>query len=790
MAITDPLVLPADVTIAAVRTLSRRLRSRLGAGDDDFAISRARGRAPARIIAPAGAALLEEFRTPRMVSDVILAIAGRDGTDADTLLADAFPLLHDCFTSRFLVPAASSDAEPILAALGPGDRVGTWIVARCMRVLDDTELYQGRTRGGQLVAIKLARSPATPTLRRMFAREAAVLQHLGGIGAPRLLGAGRCGGRPYLAMRWCAGAEPGAALAEARAGGPAALRPLAARIAGAYARLHGRGVLHGDVCPGNLLIDRRGRVTLLDFGRARFITSRRGGWEPPRGFVPPLVDPELARAIADGSSAPLTGAGEQFAVAALLYLLVTGQYHQDFSMDRSRMLEQAARGAALPFPARGTAPWPALEAALERALRLRPDERHSSMRSFARAVARARIPDAPKLPARPASSERLIAGFIEDMARCRPLERIGAAAPVASVTYGMAGVACALYRLALIRQDARALAAADLWIAHAIAARSRPDAFHNRAMGLTPRAIGNVSPYHTASGVDVVDGLIAQAMGDNARYRAAADRFAAAARARCTGRDLTLGRAGVLIGAALLLDACPAGSRDAPAGLVALGNAAQGELLRRGAPPPGEMPGESSAGIAHGDGGIAYAILRWTRSAGAPVPAEVDRVLDRLAALAQPDGRGVSWPRAGGDPQLGDDVPGWCNGPAGMVHLWTAAHRWSGRAVHRELAESSAWAAWDAPGGYPDLCCGLAGRAYALLALYRHTGDADWLRRARLLGARAGRALERAGEMPYPLSLFKGAPGILLLLADLARPESACMPFFEAEGWPAFEPAP
>jgi serine/threonine-protein kinase len=110
--------------------------------------------------------------------------------------------------------------------------------------------------------------------------------------------------------------------------------------------------------------------------------------------------------------------------------------------------------------------------------------------------------------------------------------------------------------------------------------------------------------------------------------------------------------------------------------------------------------------------------------------------------------------------------------------------------VHRELAESSAWAAWDAPGGYPDLCCGLAGRAYALLALYRHTGDADWLRRARLLGARAGRALERAGEMPYPLSLFKGAPGILLLLADLARPESACMPFFEAEGWPAFEPAP
>ena len=142
VAITDPLVLPSDVTITAVRTLGRRTRSRLGAGDDDFAISRSRGRAAARIIAPAGAALLEEFRTPRVVSDVILDIAGRDGTDADALLADAFPLLHDCFTSRFLVPAglpmrSRSSRHSIVAigsASGPSfDAFGCWLTPRCIR---------------------------------------------------------------------------------------------------------------------------------------------------------------------------------------------------------------------------------------------------------------------------------------------------------------------------------------------------------------------------------------------------------------------------------------------------------------------------------------------------------------------------------------------------------------------------------------------------------------------------------------------------------------------------------
>ena len=79
------------------------------------------------------------------------------------------------------------------------------------------------------------------------------------------------------------------------------------------------------------------------------------------------------------------------------------------------------------------------------------------------------------------------------------------------------------------------------------------------------------------------------------------------------------------------------------------------------------------------------------------------------------------------------------------------------------------------------LCCGLAGRAYALLNLYRHTKETVWLDRARDLAARAA----RVGNIPkeYSHSLYKGEFGLAVLAADLDQPNEATMPFFEPMGY-------
>jgi serine/threonine-protein kinase len=117
--------------------------------------------------------------------------------------------------------------------------------------------------------------------------------------------------------------------------------------------------------------------------------------------------------------------------------------------------------------------------------------------------------------------------------------------------------------------------------------------------------------------------------------------------------------------------------------------------------------------------------------------------------------------------------------------LWTLAYERFKAAEFRELAFACGWSAWEGRGTLPNLCCGLAGRAYGLLNLYQHSGEPEWLQRAEVLAARAMSAIsDSAHRWERPLSLFKGTPGIVLLAADLGQPEHAAMPFFANEGWP------
>ena len=125
----------------------------------------------------------------------------------------------------------------------------------------------------------------------------------------------------------------------------------------------------------------------------------------------------------------------------------------------------------------------------------------------------------------------------------------------------------------------------------------------------------------------------------------------------------------------------------------------------------------------------------------------------------------------------------WCNGAAGFVHLWTLAHRLLGKQHYARMATGAAWAAFEAPQSNGDLCCGLAGRAYGLLNLYKHSGERVWLDRARDL-AECAAVVSRASSQRRD-GLYQGSVGVALLAADLDHPEQSCMPLFESEGWSA-----
>ena len=65
----------------------------------------------------------------------------------------------------------------------------------------------------------------------------------------------------------------------------------------------------------------------------------------------------------------------------------------------------------------------------------------------------------------------------------------------------------------------------------------------------------------------------------------------------------------------------------------------------------------------------------------------------------------------------------------------------------------------------------------ANLSHYRHTGATEWLSRARQLANHAASVAATTAQRPN--SLWKGELGVAVLIADLASPENAALPFFE-----------
>jgi serine/threonine-protein kinase len=369
-------------------------------------------------------------------------------------------------------------------------------------------------------------------------------------------------------------------------------------------------------------------------------------------------------------------------------------------------------------------------------------------------------------------------------------------APTASVGYGAAGVAYALYRIACATSDPAHLATAEIWLSRAALEMNKDEAFHNVALEMTPEVVGRVSPLHAAPGIFCVEALLSQARGDLVSQQAAIDGFAALSQAPCDNLDATLGRCGTMLTAAMLLETIPAESQIDTTRLRAVGDDVMRALWEKldSYGPVSECPELRYSGVAHGWAGMLYATMRWCHITGQSLPATVEPRTAQLAELAEPIGRGARWPwviPAKGHRSQVSYMPGWCNGSAGFVHFWTLAHERFQHERYLSLAHRAAWNAWESSGPVANLCCGLAGQSYALLNLFKHTGEQEWLQRARDLAIRAvmvardpqtPRQTGNDGTALRDESLYKGGLGVAILAAELATPRAACMPFFESEG--------
>jgi hypothetical protein len=97
---------------------------------------------------------------------------------------------------------------------------------------------------------------------------------------------------------------------------------LARELAEALAYAHEEGIVHRDVKPQNVMIDKQDRLHLMDFGlAARQEEEARLTRDGTVMGTPAYMAPEQAR----GNSADVTPAADQYAVGVVLYELLTGE---------------------------------------------------------------------------------------------------------------------------------------------------------------------------------------------------------------------------------------------------------------------------------------------------------------------------------------------------------------------------------------------------------------------------------------------------------------------------------
>src|SRR5215475_4131936 len=181
-------------------------------------------------------------------------------------------------------------------------------------------VYLGRSPGGRLVAVKVARLDLAEDLRfrDRFRQEVANARAVGGFWTATVVDADPDAARPWLATEYV----PGPTLSEAvTAHGPLpppALHRLVAGLAEALRAIHGAGLVHRDLKPSNVLLAPDG-PRVIDFGIAKALETAGLTGTGLLVGTPGFLSPEQIE------GRDLTPASDIFALGGVLVYAATGR---------------------------------------------------------------------------------------------------------------------------------------------------------------------------------------------------------------------------------------------------------------------------------------------------------------------------------------------------------------------------------------------------------------------------------------------------------------------------------
>lgn len=316
-------------------------------------------------------------RAARRLTETALASGSDDNLTAQIVRIDSVPDRLD--SGELFRQMADLPFAPELQA---GQRLDGYRIVRALHASSRSHVYLAEDeRSGDQVVLKMPsmEQREDPAYIEQFLTEHWIARRLNNPHVVRPYIADRPPGCLYLAMEFVEGQTLRQWMLDHPRPDLETVRNLVEQIVRALRAFHRLEMVHQDLKPENLLVDRHGTVTLIDFG-ATHVTgleeaSQQSGTNSPRGAA-------LYSAPETLLGEPATRFADQFSLGVITYQLLTGRLPHGVEVPKLRSRAQLRRLTYQPATQfRDDLPgW--LDAAIEKAVHPQAHRRYPALSEY------------------------------------------------------------------------------------------------------------------------------------------------------------------------------------------------------------------------------------------------------------------------------------------------------------------------------------------------------------------------------------------------------------------------
>ena len=282
------------------------------------------------------------------------------------------------------VPAGDVVVSPTtMAQLSPGTVLGgRYEIVRLLGQGGMGAVYQAHDRELEReVALKIIRADmaANPEILKRFKQELILARLITHKNVIRIFDLGQAEGIKFITMEYIEGEDLQSVLRRKKKLEPKEAANIISQVCRALEAAHAEGVIHRDLKPQNIMLDKSGRAYVMDFGIARSVMA--SGMTQTGALIgtPDYMSPEQAKGI------PLDARSDLFTVGIIFYELLSGKAPFEADTTMGKLWKRTSEPARPLGELDQTIPQPLCEI-VRRCLEIDPEKRFASAAELLRQI--------------------------------------------------------------------------------------------------------------------------------------------------------------------------------------------------------------------------------------------------------------------------------------------------------------------------------------------------------------------------------------------------------------------